>query len=317
MNDVVNHPDSGNSGAVVLFAPSPVTEASPAWTSLDERGLLRVDGEDAETFLQGQLTQDMARVRAGDSLLAAHCSAKGRVTALFRAWHDGQALLLDLPAELAAAAQRRLGMYVLRSRVVLAPVATSWMRTGVQGAALAEPLRAFGFEPPEPAGTIHRVGEHRCIALGHARWLVVSPAGNDGGLRAQLAARLAEDPEGWRLGALRAGTPEVLAATVDHFVPQMLNLDTLDGISFRKGCYTGQEIVARAHYLGRVKRRMQHFAWRGALLPAPGTSLPIADRAEGAQAELVWALQTHADGGEALAVAATPEAAEARPDAAD
>ncbi len=303
-----------------LFEPPPPVPADPPalWCPLDLRDLLRVEGADAETFLQGQLTQDVARLREDRVLYAAHCSPKGRVTALFRVWRDQDGFLLDLPSGQGAAAQRRLAMYVLRAKVTLRDARAEWQRTGVAGAAMAAVLAAGGLTPPGQAGFLSRDGARSCLCLGGSRWLVVSPAADDGGVRSRLAALGPADPDAWRLASLRAGEPEVLASTVDAFIPQMLNLDTLDGISFKKGCYTGQEIVARTHYLGKVKRRMRRFGYVGSQAPVAGSLIAIAgpsapavsDAAERdagpAQAQLVWSVATHAGGGEALAVAVAP-----------
>ena len=318
----------------VLFEPDSTQqqddnagEDAGLWCPLDARGLLRVDGEDAEAFLQGQLSQDMARVRAGAVLLAAHCTPKGRVTALFRAWHDGEAFWLDCPAELEAAAQRRLAMYVLRSRVRIQADRAGWLRTGLCAGARLARLEALTIALPETPGEKVRAGPHWVARLAGtgARWLLLSPHDAGALLRAELASRLgAADPAGWALARLRAGEPEVLPETTEAFIPQMLNLDELDGVSFRKGCYTGQEIVARTHYLGRVKRRMLQFAWSGAGQPVPGAMLAIAPGTLGpgtvadavaatevGSAQLVWALRTRDDGGEALAVTQVPAEAAA------
>ncbi|MDE3009584.1 MAG: folate-binding protein YgfZ [Pseudomonadota bacterium] len=299
-----------------LFEPAPAQPELPglAWCDLDDRDLLRVEGSEAETFLQGQLTQDMTRLREARMLLAAHCSPKGRATALFRVWRLDDSFLLDLPAGMGAAARRRLAMYVLRAKATVHDARPDWETTGVAGSAAAALLQAGGLAVPREAGALTHSAAVVCICLGPSRWLVHSARGEDGGLRARLAACSDPDRSGWLLACLRDGDPEVLPQTIDAFVPQMLNLDTLDGISFKKGCYTGQEIVARTHFLGRVKRRMRRFGYRGAQPPAPGSQValcgPVAfpasgatDETAGAHALVVWSLATHEGGGEALAVA--------------
>jgi folate-binding protein YgfZ len=292
---------------VILFEAADqgaITTVASAWCPLDERALLRVAGADAEAFLQGQLTQDMSRLAEDHVLFAAHCTPKGRITALFRAWKQADAFLLDAPAALAGAAQRRLGMYVLRAKVQVSSIAADWERTGVAGEALGTVLDGLGYPRPESVGQLRRSGDLCCLKVGPARWIAMAPALADGGLRARLAQQAAAAPAAWALAGLRDGDPEVAPETVEAFVPQMLNLDLLDGINFKKGCYTGQEIVARTHYLGRVKRRMRRFTYQGEAPPRPGTLVPIGGAGEAAQAEIVIALQTHAGGGEALAVAA-------------
>ena len=334
MTDLLSSdPPKQPDGVILLELADQAATATSAWCPLDERALLRVTGADAEAFLQGQLTQDMSRLAEGQVLLAAHCTPKGRITALFRAWKLADAFLLDAPAALASAAQRRLAMYVLRAKVQVASAAADWERTGVAGEALGTVLDDLGYPRPEAAGQLLRNGDLHCLKVGPARWIALAPARADSGLRSRLADRTAPSREGWALAGLRDGDPEVLAETVEAFVPQMLNLDLLDGISFRKGCYTGQEIVARTHYLGRVKRRMRRFTYLGEAPPRPGQLVPIgasgeagalagahasgaetagspdsdprpAPAAGAPQAEIVLAVQTHAGGGEALAVAA-------------
>ncbi len=311
-------------GDVTLFAlahdASGVAVGS-GWTDLNQRGLLHVGGADAEVFLQGQLTQDMGRVRAGRSLLAAHCTPKGRVSTLFRAWPCDDGFLLDCPAALQASALRRLRLYVLRARVVITEVADQWHRVGLYGEQAADWLTALDLPVVDHGSTLMNAGAHRMLRMGPTRWQVLSPRAPGLALAAGLAATSgqATNPQGWQLASVRAGEPEVLPGSVEAFIPQMLNLDQLDGVSFRKGCYTGQEIVARSHYLGKVKRRMQHLAYQGATAPQAGQAVPLAgvavdpavapredDSAAAVSAlahgEIVYAVQTHAEGGEALAV---------------
>jgi folate-binding protein YgfZ len=313
MHDASPDSPADHTPGLTLFETDPGDPPAPVagWCPLDDRALLRVAGSDAESFLQGQLTQDMARVRAGAVLRAAHCSPKGRVTALFRCWADADAFLLDLPEALGATAQRRLSMYVLRAKVQVSSVAADWERTGVAGAAFATALAEAGVTLPGAPGTVERNGNLLCLALGASRWMLVAPLGTSADLRARLSRCAAADPLSWTLAALRDGDPEVLPETADAFIPQMLNLDHLDGVSFRKGCYTGQEIVARAHFLGRVKRRMRAFGYHGSAAPSPAAQAGLAgpasgDGSAGGQAQIVYAVQTHADGGEALAVALEP-----------
>ena len=299
--------------------------APEGWCALDARGLLRVEGKDAESFLQGQLTQDMARVRAGAVLLAAHCTPKGRISTLFRCWHDERGFLLDCPASMLAAAQRRLGMYVLRAAARVTSVADQYCRIGVCGRTLAARLSEAGIALPGEPGATVLTGELQCTALAGERWLILCDTATGARVRAALSADCAPDNHIWALASLLAGDPEVLPETAEQFIPQMLNLDLLDGVSFRKGCYTGQEIVARTHYLGRVKRRMQCFGYRADAPPdgttplelksatatadpagLPAAPAPVAATATAiVTAQLVIALQDGPHGGVLLAVLAT------------
>jgi tRNA-modifying protein YgfZ len=224
---------------------------------------LAVTGPDARIFLQGQLSSDINEVTGNRGQLSAWHDPKGRVLAIFRIlpWPDG--FLLVMQAELAPAIEKRMRMYVLRAKVQLqagVPVraldaegAAAWFAGG--GVALEE----------TPLSAVLAEGFSALRMPGACGWLVAgvgapetpcNPAGTDA----------------WAVAEIAAGVPEVYPATSGQFVAQMLNLDRLGAVSFTKGCYPGQEVVARAHHLGRVKRRARIFTTDGAP-PAPGDSL--------------------------------------------
>jgi tRNA-modifying protein YgfZ len=232
-------------------------------------GVLRVSGRDARAFLQGQLSNDVTRLTPGQSLLAGYHNPQGRVIALLRLLALEEETLLALaPRELLTPLLARLGRFVLRSRVRLADDSAAWAIEGalVDGSAATEAV-------PGPAGVVRADGGSLLVQTGATatRLLVVRPAGAASPSGAVLGARE------WQLGMIAAGEPQVYAATSEAFVAQMLNLDVLDAIAFDKGCYTGQEVIARAHYRGRVKRRMQRFEAEGPLALAPGSTGRLAD----------------------------------------
>jgi hypothetical protein len=218
---------------------------------LDDLRVIAVTGPDRAAFLQGQLTQDVAVARPDRSALAGWADPKGRLhfAGHFFAMAIGsdEALALLVPASTAPELLKRLRMYILRARVVATIAEVSV--TGVLGAA--------GPDGPAPAGLR--------LAGPEERWLLLGEAPAAGG-----AVPCSRDE--WQLAEIRAGQPVILPATSAEFVPQWVNLDLLGGISFTKGCYTGQEIVARMKYLGRVKRRMHRFA-ASASPPSPGAAL--------------------------------------------
>lgn len=220
---------------------------------------LQVSGPDAHNFLQGQLSNDVQQLSASHSLLACINSAQGRVQAVVLLVQRGEDVLLLLPAESAASVLARLQKYVLRAKVKLTNLAERLPLFAASAAA----LQARHLPVPAAPGAIAH----------HADLTVLRWPGPDrrylvaGGI--EPAAASADAEVRWRLADIRAGLPQVLPATQEAFVAQMLNLDLLDGISFAKGCYTGQEIIARAHYRGAVKRRMFRFA-AACLPPAPG-----------------------------------------------
>lgn len=207
---------------------------------LNRYGLLVVTGADARAFLHAQLTNDISRLPADRSALAGWCTAKGRLLATMLVIPSADGFLLQLARDLAATVAKRLSMYILRSKVRIADESDAWAQYGVWDP--ASPLQGVAWEGDNV--TVH-VGTGRFLKLG--KNLVLTPT-------------IAE--EAWSLEEIRAGRPLITAATQDQFVPQMVNLEALGGVDFQKGCYPGQEIVARAQYRGEVKRRMKR-------LPAP------------------------------------------------
>ena len=220
-------------------------------------GVLRVAGADAATFLQGQLTNDVAMLARAQWQYAAWCSPRGRVLANFVVSRiDDDSFELMLPATLIATIRKRLGMFVLRSRVSIEDVSAAAVRFGIGGPAAGGVVRnAFGVAPVlhhvahTPAGSV--------MALPGARYVAAAEPRRAQSLWDSLktGARAAGFPA-WQWLTIRAGVPVITPPTSDQFVPQAANLDALDGVSFRKGCYTGQEIVARTQYLGRLKERL-------------------------------------------------------------
>ena len=242
----------------VLTFTSPTQGAANAIqvVPLLDEGIILTTGEDAREFLQGQLTNDVAEVSASHGQLAAYCTPKGRVlaTLLIWPWSDGYAL--QLPRELAAPICQRLRMYVLRSRVKLELIGDRLALIGVTGEGAAGVLQThLGPLPEEPYAAAANDGITAVLLPGE-RWQLAMEVGSALATWDRLnriAAPVGQDA--WDRKGIDAGVPTVTAATSDRFVPQMLNLDLIAGVSFSKGCYPGQEIVARAQYRGQVKRR--------------------------------------------------------------
>lgn len=235
-------------------------------------GALSVSGADAASFLQGQFTNDVTALAPGGGQLSAWCSPKGRVLANFtlRCIAADHFELL-LPRLLLEAVQRRLSMFVLRAKVTLRDASDAAIRIGVGGPAAAERVAGLaGSAPPLLRWTAIEGGS--VAALPGSRFIASVDPASAPGLWDRLAAgtRAAGLPC-WQWLTIRAGVPVILPPTQDQFVPQMLNLDLLGGISFHKGCYAGQEIVARMQYLGRLKERLA-LAHAGRAL-VPGTRL--------------------------------------------
>jgi tRNA-modifying protein YgfZ len=217
---------------------------------------MRIAGPDAAAFLQGQFTSDVAALAAGTAQYSAWCSPKGRMLANFLLLRtEATTFELLLPASMIGAVRKRLTMFVLRSKLTIEDRSGESVRIGVGGPTAVTALRAASIDVPSrlqcralDGGLIVAVPGGRYIAL-------MQPAfAEQFWDRVSSAARPAGYPV-WQWLTIRAGIPIVTAATTDQLVPQMANWDALDGVSFRKGCYTGQEIVARTQYLGRLKER--------------------------------------------------------------
>ena len=226
--------------------------------ALNDYATIHVHGEDATAFLQAQLSSDVTAVDACRGQLSAWHDPKGRALAVLAVVAAPDGYLLAMPKEVAEAVTRRLAMFGLRSRVRIEP-----------GPAVAGQLGGpapFSGAPASPDWAAESSDGGVAVRLpGRERWLLAGPV-------AGSADTDDETRNEWELAAVRAGLPEVYPATSGAFVAQMLNLDTLGGVSFNKGCFPGQEIIARAHYLGRVKRAMRHFRTEGSP-PAPGEAL--------------------------------------------
>lgn len=239
---------------------------------LSHEGVLAVRGPDASKFLQGQLTCNLNYLSDSQSSLGARCNQKGRMQSSFRILLEGDGCLLAMARELIEPQLADLKKYAVFSKAKLADESASWARFGLADAQVA--LSGLGLELPEEDGSVARADGLIALRVSSQRAELWMPAERVASLRQQLAAQL---PEGelnqWLLGQVRAGLGQVMPETRELFIPQMLNLQAVGGVSFKKGCYTGQEIVARMQYLGKLKRRLYRLALPGDALPVPGTAL--------------------------------------------
>jgi len=248
---------------------------------LTELGFLRVEGVDAESFLQGQLSSDLRKLSLEQAQISSYSTAKGRVLALPHLIRtpDG-AVLLELPRTLLDSTLARLRMFLLRAKATLQ--LPDLAAIGIWGSDAEQWLRSAGLTSPEtPLACAHHTSSGlsvlRRLGDGTPRYSVFGPTAAVRELRRDLPAEAWNtDFDLWRLADIEAAVPTVLPQTRELFIPQMLNLDLLGGIGFEKGCYTGQEIVARLHFLGQVKRRMFVTAIPGPC-PAPGAGIVTAD----------------------------------------
>jgi folate-binding protein YgfZ len=225
------------------------------YCELRDSGLISVSGPDAATFLHTQLTSDVTGIQGERVQYSGYCSPKGRLLATLLLWRTADEILLELPGVSADSIRARLAKYVLRSRVTLGDAAQRFRLYGIAGPQ-AQSIAATltGVAPAEAHHIVSR-DAYALACLSSRRYLLLSSAAGAQALEGTIGApRL--DPGEWAHMDVEDGVPWITPDTEDRFVPQMVNLDLLGGLSFDKGCYPGQEIVARMHYLGRLKQRM-------------------------------------------------------------
>jgi folate-binding protein YgfZ len=286
-------------------------------SDLTHLGLIAAQGSDADEFLQGQLTCDIRQVTLDHSVLGAFCSPKGRTLACFRLFRRRDALYLELPRALVESTLARLRKYVLRAKATLEDASDYLVRFGVAGPN-AETLltERLGAVPDAVNGVVHTTGVEPGITMIRSPGAIPRFELHGPLLEMQAIWKTLDEnvvftsAEPWRLLEILAGMPTIYPETVEAFTPQMINLQFLDGISFQKGCYTGQEVVARTHYLGKLKRRMYLGQVDAVNPPRPGDPLfsPQADASQGA-GRLVDAAR-HPQGGYAVLATALIECAE-------
>lgn len=224
---------------------------------LTHLGLFAAQGEEARAFLHGQLTSDVNHLAAGQAQHAAWCSAKGRMQASFLLWRADEAYQLALAADLQEAVQKRLQMFVLRAKVKLATLNGESILLGLSGPQAAEALNDAALPCPDEAMRTASENGQTVLRLDDGRFVIclTLEAMPVFWQKLSIKARPAGLPA-WRWLDIQAGFPLVTAATREEFVPQMADFEKIGGVSFNKGCYPGQEIVARTQYLGKVKRHL-------------------------------------------------------------
>ena len=227
------------------LAASPLTTLPSGVAELAHLGVIRVAGEEAAKFLQGQLTQDVALLGLSEARLAAFCNAKGRMQASFVAFQRGeQEILLVCSRDVLPATLKRLSMFVLRSKAKLSDATAEFQLFGLAGEAVPAPARPWTLATAGEAQVVHLYP-----AEGQPRALWVAPAGVPAPQGAPMSTEL------WQWGEVRSGIATLSQPVFEAFVPQMLNYESVGGVNFKKGCYPGQEVVARSQFRGTLKRR--------------------------------------------------------------
>ena len=250
------------------------TRDSTVLCDLSQFGILRVSGEEAKGFLHNLFSSDVNALTPQHALPSSFNTAKGRTLATFLIWLGGADFLLQLPQELIAAIQKKLSMYVLRSRVKIENASDNLVCIGISGANAATLLQQhFPALPQNPLDIVHH-DDTSLIRLGADRFQLNTTPQHAPVLWQQISA--GAKPVGsscWDWLNIRAGIPVILPQTQEEFVPQMANLDLIGAVNFKKGCYPGQEIVARMQYLGKNKRRMYLAHVEADVAPQAGAEL--------------------------------------------
>ena len=265
-------------------------------------GIIKVSGEDASSFLQGQFSNDVNLLNETNSQLNSYNSPKGRMYASFRLFKNDENYFLLLPQEIIEPIIKRLRMFVVRSKVVLEDLSDSWKSVGLSGPAINNEITQI---PKDIEGVVHD-GPTTFIRVPglNIRILISGPNEEIDKLTNELNKKLTPtDSNHWKRLDIHAGLPNIYSTTQESFVAQMVNLPLVNGVSFTKGCYPGQEVVARMHYLGKLKKRMYRIVIEGNSTPEPGENLYLGDN-ENTQSvgEIVDAQPNNTDGIDALAV---------------
>ncbi|WP_163032197.1 YgfZ/GcvT domain-containing protein [Pseudomonas asturiensis] len=245
---------------------------SAFFCTLSHEGVLAVRGVDASKFLQGQLTCNFNYLSDDRSSLGARCTQKGRMQSSFRVLLEGDGCLLAMALELIEPQLLDLRKYAVFSKSKLTDESAAWVRFGLHNGDGA--LVSLGLDLAQETDSVTRANDLIAIRVSPLRaelWVRAEQAGT---VQSRLASQLSEGTlNDWLLGQIDAGIGQVFAETREEFIPQMINLQAVGGVSFKKGCYTGQEIVARMQYLGKLKRRLYRLSMQGSEVPAPGAPL--------------------------------------------
>ncbi len=226
---------------------------------LNHYGLLKISGADATLFLQGQFSNDVGVLDGKNSQLSSYNSPKGRMLASFRLFKLRNDYFMRLPLDTLEKTQKRLSMYIMRSKVTLSNESAAYIGMGLSGPKIHALLTAAEFSPPKESNGMSVINEIIILSVADnsTRYEVYGSVERLNFLIEKIKDKLSfHNNNSWRYLDILAGIPNIYASTMEEFVPQMINYALIDGVSFNKGCYPGQEIVARMHYLGNLKKRM-------------------------------------------------------------
>ena len=241
---------------------------------LSQLGLICFSGEEAQRFLQNQLSCDVEGLTPNRSTYGSYCTPKGRVLATFLLWRSEQGYFMQLPAALCEPIRQRLSKFILRSKVKATDASNAFARFGIAGNGAGTMLKPIFGDAPAAMHEVRHPRDATLIKLPVDRFEAVVKTEKAATIREALRENAGEAASRtWNWLEIRAGIPMITPATQEEFVPQMVNLDLIGGVSFTKGCYPGQEIVARMHYRGGLKQRMHLAHLESDTAPQPGDKL--------------------------------------------
>jgi hypothetical protein len=273
----------------------------PSYCELPDPGLIGYTGDEAGTFLHNQLTCDVAALDVNRSVYGSYCSPKGRILATFLLWRTANGYTMQLPDSLRETIQKRLAMYVLRAKVKVADAGPLWEIAGVSGEDATSHVQQVLGAVPHSEHQLITTPDAMVLRLPGERYEILLSRNRDPATAEKLRTGTEiVSPAHWEWLDIRAGVPVITPPVQEQFVPQMVNMDLIGGLSFSKGCYPGQEIVARTHFLGRLKQRM-YLAHLAAGEPRPGDRLYGADLGGQASGTIVNAAPAPGGGFDALA----------------
>lgn len=298
-NNKVNHFGNPDSELRVLHTGLVMAD-------LSHLGLISAYGDDASTFLQGQLTNDINQVDLEHSQLSAYCTPKGRILSNFRIFKRQETYYLRLPQEQLESSLKRLQMFILMSKITMEDSTDSLVHIGISGPDADKHLQQFIPQIPDQDDGVSQCNDYTVIKLAgpHPRFEVYGELEPMTHLWQHMDVHAAPiGADAWSMLDILAGIPNIYPETSEAFVPQMINLQVINGVSFKKGCYTGQEVVARMQYLGKLKRQMYRIHIDTHNPVNPGDALYAADTTSGqGTGTIVDARPVPDDGYEALAV---------------
>lgn len=301
--------DLGGADAVRFGEPRQETRAAAEATvlcDLSHLSLIRVRGADTRSFLQGQLTNDVQSLESSHSQLNGYCNPKGRMLAVLRLFQHGNDILIQLPGSLQESILKRLKMYVLRAKAQLSSIDEAWHSIGLAGPDAEGLLNRHVSTLPDSPNGVAVIGQDSLLLRvtgTQPRFILIAPPSTLISWWKQLRpGTTVAAASAWRWLDIMAGIPTIYPDTMEVFVPQMANMELLGGVHFNKGCYTGQEIVARMHYLGKLKQRMFRAHVPGNTLPQPGDPIYVSESDGQQKGTVVDAQPSPEDGFEMLAV---------------